>query len=78
MAKKESKQKVGFLMVGLKFTQDSEQCYMVKHPPPLLGSRAERGGEAGRASRAFPTPEKRRLKIKIQGNAKTPLELAAN
>ena len=26
MAKKESKQKVGFFMVGLKFTQDSEQC----------------------------------------------------
>jgi len=29
MAKKESKQKVGFLMVGLKFTQDSEQCYIM-------------------------------------------------
>ena len=29
MAKKESKQKVGFLMVGLKITQESEQCCMM-------------------------------------------------
>ena len=36
MANKESKQKVGFLMVGLKITQESEQCYMAAPPgrPP--------------------------------------------